>query len=270
LVGNRTDATFTGTANSNATENPLNVGDFFVRQQYLDFLGREPDQQGWLFWTEQLTRCGQDTNCVRQKRIDISAAFFASDEFQQSGNYVYRLYRAALGRQLTYAEFTDDHKKVIGGADLESLRTQFVDDFVRRPEFIAKYENTVLGETFVDAVLQGMLADTQVDLSSQREALIATYHSGGDLNHSRSAVLQAVAERSEFKNAVYNPSFVLMEYFGYLQRDIDQNGFDFWVNVLNNRDAGNYRGMVCSFITSAEYQQRFSPVVIHSNAECAR
>jgi hypothetical protein len=113
-----------------------------------------------------------------------------------------------------------------------------------------------------------MLTDTQVDLSSQREALIATYNNGSDLNHSRSAVLKAVAERSEFKTAVYNPSFVLMEYFGYLQRDLDQNGFDFWVNVLNNRDLGNYRGMVCSFITSAEYQRRFSSVVTHTNAEC--
>ena len=191
-----------------------------------------------------------------------------------SGDYIFRLYRAGLGRQLSYTEFTDDHKKVTGGADLEALRTQFADEFVQRPEFTAKYQNAVLAETFVDALLQGMLADTQVDLSSLREALIASYNNAGNsgtgVNHSRSAVMLAVAERSEFKTAVYNPSFVLMEYFGYLQRDMDRNGFDFWVDVLNNRTPGNYRGMVCSFITSAEYQQRFSPVVTHSNAECGR
>jgi hypothetical protein len=39
--------------------------------------------------------------------------------------------------------------------------------------------------------LQGALADAQVNLSSQREALIAAYNSvgsnGGDMNHCRSA-----------------------------------------------------------------------------------
>ena len=84
--------------------------------------------------------------------------------------------------------------------------------------------------------------DTQVDLSSQRAALIATYNNNSDLDHSRSAVLQAVAEGSEFKTAVYNPSFVLMEYFGYLQRDMDQDGFAFWVNVLNTGDPGTIAG----------------------------
>lgn len=115
-----------------------------------------------------------------------------------------------------------------------------------------------------------MLVDSQVDLSSERATLMAAYNSGGDLNHSRSAVLQAVTENSEFKSAVYNSSFVLMEYFGYLRRDIDQNGFDFWVNVLNNSGLGNYRRMVCSFITSTEYQQRFGSVVSRSNAECGQ
>jgi hypothetical protein len=32
---------------------------------------------------------------------------------------------------------------------------------------------------------------------------------------------------------------------------------------------GNYRGMVCSFITSAEYQNRFSGVVSQSNGDCS-
>jgi len=82
LLSNKTDAVFTATANATQTENPLNVGDFFVRQQYLDFLGREPEQAGWLYWSEQLSSCGLDQNCVRQKRIEISAAFFKSEEFE--------------------------------------------------------------------------------------------------------------------------------------------------------------------------------------------
>jgi hypothetical protein len=63
---------------------------------------------------------------------------------------------------------------------------------------------------------------------------------------------------------------VQMEYFGYLRRDTDADGYRFWLDVLNNRDAGNYRGMVCSFLTSTEYQRRFGTVVTRSNSECGR
>jgi len=66
----------------------------------------------------------------------------------------------------------------------------------------------------------------------------------------------------------YNKAFVLVEYFGYLQRNPDTGGYDFWLNVISNREVGNYRWMVCAFITSTEYQQRFSSVITHSNGEC--
>ena len=85
----------------------------------------------------------------------------------------------------------------------------------------------------------------------------------------RSQVVQDVINIQVFKDREFNPSFVLMEYFGYLRRDVDVGGYNFWLNVLNNREPNNFRGMVCAFITSAEYQQRFSSVTPHSNAECA-
>jgi hypothetical protein len=61
-----------------------------------------------------------------------------------------------------------------------------------------------------------------------------------------------------------------MEYFGYLRRDPEEGGYRFWLNVLNTKEPNNYVGMVCSFITSAEYQARFSSYAAHSNRECAR
>ena len=74
------------------------------------------------------------------------------------------------------------------------------------------------------------------------------------------------------RDANYNAAFVLVGYFGYLHRNPDQHGYDFWVNALNqsgrNGDPADYRGMVCSFITSTEYQRRFSAIVSHSNPEC--
>lgn len=53
----------------------------FVRQQYMDILGREPDGSGWDFWTGEITRCGADSTCVTNKRADVAIAFFFADEF---------------------------------------------------------------------------------------------------------------------------------------------------------------------------------------------
>jgi hypothetical protein len=74
-----------------------------------------------------------------------------------------------------------------------------------------------------------------------------------------------------FIDAEYNRSFVLMEYFGYLRRDPDRGGFDFWLAQVNKfplRNVSIQHAMACSFITSAEYQTRFSSVVTHTNREC--
>ncbi len=109
-----------------------------------------------------------------------------------------------------------------------------------------------------------------VDLFAERATLISRYHAGHSMNESRALVVRELADNASFSSAVYNQSFVLMQYFGYLRRSPDTAGYNFWLNVLNNSDRNNYRGMVCSFITSAEYQRRFSSVVTHSNAECGR
>ena len=51
-----------------------------------------------------------------------------------------------------------------------------------------------------------------------------------------------------------------MEYFGYLRRDPDTSGFNFWLGKLNDFN-GNFIAaeMVKAFISSAEYRQRFGP-----------
>jgi hypothetical protein len=64
---------------------------------------------------------------------------------------------------------------------------------------------------------------------------------------------------------------VATQYFGYLRRDADIGGFLFWLGQVNSaplRDVPKQHAMVCSFITSAEYQERFSPVTNRSNADC--
>jgi subtilisin-like proprotein convertase family protein len=269
LGATKTDAIFTASPDAAPVANAIDTSEFFVRQQYLDFLGREPDQDGFEYWTAKLNQCNGEGGCLQQARIDVSAAFFMSREFEQSGSFVYRLYAGTLGRQLSYAEFAADRQQVVGGANLGANKATFTNAFVGRTEFTQKYQANKTAESFVDALLQ-TLREGGVELAAERSNLITRYNSGGTMNDSRAAVVRDVADNVAFSDAVRNPSFVLMEYFGYLHRDMDQSGYDFWLGVLNNRDPQNYRGMVCSFTTSLEYQRRFGTVITRSNADCSR
>jgi hypothetical protein len=131
---------------------------------------------------------------------------------------------------------------------------------------VNRYRDAVSGEAFVDA----LLATAGMDLSAQRDTLIARYNSGSNQTESRALVIRDLTTLDTVQNANYNSAFVLVEYFGYLHRNPDEQGYNFWLNVLNTSDANNYRGMVCSFITSAEYQHRFSNVVSRNNTECSQ
>jgi serine protease AprX len=261
LTGNVTNADFTANPDATQTSNAIDITEFFVRQHYRDFLNREPDQGGLDYWSAQINPCGADANCISNKRIDVSAAFFASDEFQQTGSYVYDVYAATLGRTLNYGEFLVDRGQVLGGANLNQAKTQFAQDFVQRSEFINRYPAGMTREEFVDAILLTMQQRSGIDPSSLRNGFLSDYDTGG-----RPLVVRHAAEASAFVAAEYNKAYVLMQYYGYLRRDIDPGGYAFWLNILNGGASG--RGMVCSFITSTEYQHRFSQIVTHSNAEC--
>jgi hypothetical protein len=127
----------------------------------------------------------------------------------------------------------------------------------------------------VDAVLSTIKNDLGVDLNAQRNALIGLFNQGG-----RGNVLYRLADdnvqSNPFNNrslidAEYDRAFVTTQYFGYLRRDADIGGLLFWLGQVSSaplRDVSKQHAMVCSFITSTEYQIRFSSVAPHSNAEC--
>src|SRR5678810_342096 len=73
--------------------NPTDDVDFFVRQHYADFLNRQPDPSGLAFWKNEILLCGTDVNCIEVKRINVSAAFYLSTEFQHTGYLAYRTYK---------------------------------------------------------------------------------------------------------------------------------------------------------------------------------
>ena len=88
--------------------NIIDVAQPFVRQQYFDFLNREPDAAGLDFWTNQITSCGSDQQCIEIRRINVSAAFFLSIEFQKTGMLAYLTERAATGTLPRYGSFMRD------------------------------------------------------------------------------------------------------------------------------------------------------------------
>ncbi len=268
-LGERTEAVFTGLQTVDLV-NPLDTPEYFVRQQYLDLLGREPEEEGFNYWSNRIRECGTDVRCVSARRRDVAAAFFIEREYQQTGSFIHGLYKGALGRQPAYAEFSVDRTQITEGPTLEALKQAFAEGFVQRAEFVARYQAHASGASFVDALLANISQSSGVDLRGQRDDLINAYNAGTDQFESRAAVLRAATDAPQFKAAEYNASFVLNEYFGYLRRDPDPGGFRFWLDVLNNREPGNFRGMVCAFINSAEYQLRFSSVVSRNDHECSR
>jgi subtilisin family serine protease len=287
-----------------ATVNPADNVNFFVSQHYRDFLNREPDTGGLTFWTERIAGnasnnpppCApNDAACVNERRIGVSDAFFVELEYQQTGSFVFRMYRGAFGNSQpfpnprpdpgfpgedlklpSYQVFAADRALVIGGSNLAQLQLDYANAFVQRPSFIAKYPlSLATADQFVDAVLATVNNDIHVDLSSQRAGLITLYNSGG-----RGAVMYRLADDNvntnpinnrSFIDAEYNRAFVFGEYSGYLRRNADIPGFMFWLGQVNAgplRDLTKQHAMVCSFITSTEYQQRFSAIVSHNNTEC--
>lgn len=241
--------------------NQINDAQFFVRQHYLDFLNRNPDSAGLNYWTGQITQCADNDPCIKAQRITVSAAFFIEQEFQDTGSYVYRFYKASYARRPTNAEFVADRAMVVGGSNLEAKKDAFANDWVGRAAFQQVYPTAFTNEQFVNKLFDSAAL---TPFTNERQQLIADMNAG----KTRARVVRDVIEITDFKTREYNPSFVLMQYFGYLRRNPDQAGYDFWLNTLNNRAPNNYRGMVCAFITSREYQERFGPQLRRTNADC--
>jgi uncharacterized protein (TIGR03118 family) len=412
------------------TTNRIDEAQFFVRQQYLDFLNREPDAGGLSFWTNIITACGADANCIAARRVQVSAAFFLSIEFQQTGLLALLANQAAFGSRPLYGQFMRDSQAlnrdfIFGtpGSDaiLEANKQQYFNDFVNRPEFVTKYPSTLTNEQYVDNLLASAgLSPSQVrlfvvnltnsqevppttptasgggprpasfgtarlqfnsaqtsmtftssvnnidftgaqtpadtndnlavahihagaavtpavngpvvwgffgtpfndnnpndqvvipftggavggivngkwdapegngttlaaQLSNLREGrAYVNFHTvqfpGGEIRgnipaasalrdslvaglngatETRATVLRKVAEAEELRVREFNAAFVLMEYFGYLRRDPDTAGFNFWLNKLNSFNGDFVQAqMVEAFITSLEYRQRFGP-----------
>jgi CSLREA domain-containing protein len=272
--------------------NPIDNARRFVQQHYHDFLNRDPldDPSGWDFWTNEITQCGSDAQCLQVKRINVSAAFYLSIEFQETGYLVERLYKAAYGdatgtstlgsmHQLSvpivrFNEFLPDSQEigrglVVGQTGwqqvLENNKVAFTQAFVQRSRFTAAFPTSLTPAQFVDM----LFANAGVTpTTGERDAAINEF--GGAAissdNPSRARALRRVAENSTLSQTEKNRAFVLMQYFGYLRRnpndpqDTNYTGYDFWLTKLNEFNGDFIRAeMVKAFLDSTEYRARFGP-----------
>ena len=291
FLGDPAVATVTITDNDLANgPNPIDTAGQFVRTQYLDFLNREPDQSGFDFWTNQITSCGFDQACIQQRRINVSAAFFLSIEFQQTGYLVERIYKSAFGDSIVESPIGGSHLLaapivrindfaratqqvqeglIVGYSGWETLlennKQAFALDFVQDPVFLYQYPTGMPPAQFVDR----LFANAGFTPSARdRNTAIAEF--GGMTNVSdgaaRARALRDIAENAILISQEFNRAFVLMEYFGYLRRepndllDPGYSGYDFWLTKLNQFN-GDYQKaeMVKAFISSGEYRNRFGP-----------
>jgi CHRD domain/Calx-beta domain/Domain of unknown function (DUF4214) len=246
--------------------NPIDEASYFVRQNYLDFLNRNPDGPGLSYWTGQITSCGVAAACIGNRRIDVSAAFFFAQEFQNKDFFVYRVRKASYGQLPKFSQFTQDRTQIPSGsaADMKA----FTEMFVQNGEFLGFYPASQDASAFIDKLLATVLSGSGIDLSAKKPDLLNEYGLEATQTASRARVLRRLVGYQEFIDAEFNRGFVAAEYYGYLRRTPDSGGFNFWLGVLNSMP-GNFRSMVCSFITSSEYQNRFGPFVTRNNAECA-
>jgi predicted outer membrane repeat protein len=258
-LGNQTEAAFTATPLA-TTINPLDTAEYFVRQHYLDFLGREPEEAGFNFWSDRILGCGGDAACVEVERINVSAAYFLSIEFQETGGLVDGLYRASFDRAPQYAEFMPDAaaiaKDIVVGRtgweqQLAANKQAFLEAFVGRAAF-----QSVYGGLSNDQYVDQLLTHTHTTWTQGERAELVNGLASGTLT--RAGVLGQIAKDQRFIAAKRNEAFVMMEYFGYLRRDPDADGYQFWLNKLNQFN-GNFdqAEMVKAFIVSIEYRQRF-------------
>jgi len=297
LLSNPTVGTVLGTATATITIfddigtigiNPVDSSAFFVRQNYIDFLNREPDQLGFDFWTNQISACGNDASCVALVRVNVSAAFFLSIEFQQTGYLVERMYKLAYGDAkgtsviggshslpvpiVRLNEFLQDTQRIGRGVVvnqtgwetvLENNKQAYALEFVQTSRFTNEFPSTMSPADFVDKLDRNA---GNVLSPSERQTVLNLFAGETDSGDAtaRARAMRRIADDENLYNAEFNRAFVLSQYFGFLRRnpndapDADYTGYDFWLGKLNQFN-GYYIAaeMVKAFIGSDEYRHRF-------------
>ena len=282
-----------------AANTPITIDDcdFFIQQQYIDFLKRFPEagadgQHGtaddpMVFYLDIINKCAPtDAECIRFIRGLVSTNFFRSPEFQRKGNYVMYLYMVSIGQRPVdaselaakndpalndrpnYPEFMADLASISTPNDdpalTETLKNNLANNWMTRPQIVGIY-GSLNGAQFVQKLR---------DVSGVNPAGSAGWAADIDAStKTKAQVLRLFAESPEVDAKFNKQSFVTMEYFGYLRRkpedchdpanwggtDPNQCGFIFHNRrfLLSTDEPFIQNVIVRGFIESPEYRGRF-------------
>lgn len=193
-------------------------------------------------------------------RVDRDPAGILN-EFASIAYELYRLYKVAYARMPLYQEFISDLRQL--GREVypgnsgwpERLRANeqvLCDEWIRRPDFRKRYDNTSPAE-FVGA----LLANAGLPPNRDRSDLVAALTQGRE---TRASILQRVSTDPRLFSREYNAAYVLSHYFGFLKRNPDQKpdrdltGYKFWRQQLDR--TRDYRGITRAFLESDEYKRQ--------------
>ena len=252
--------------------NPVFSSPFFIRQQYLDFLSREPDAPGFNAYLNLLNNCPDVNNLdpnapsAACDRITVSAAFFGSPEFRLKGFYVFTFYQVAFnGRLPVYADIVSDMRAVTGRTSAETFqkRAAFATNFTQRADFKAAFDAKTDAEYVAALLARYNLTQITTPDPANPEGTQTVTLSAAQLTSqltagtlTRAQVLRAIVQSNEVSNAEFNRAFVGMQYYGYLRRTPDTPGYNAWLNYLTAHP-DDFRTMVNGFMNSQEYRLRF-------------
>jgi hypothetical protein len=232
-------------------------------------------------------------DCAQRKRANTSAAFFLSREFQNTGSFVVRVYWGTLGKlpntqcpsvpsglpgqcRPLYTDYIADMRQVANGIVvndqldpnvINANKQAFVSQFVNTVAFKAKYDG-LSNQAFVDT----LFTTTGINASAADRTALVNELNAGAPNAKASVVFKVVDGTTiqtggalvfnttygeAFYNKEFDDAFVFMEYIGYLRRNPDQAGYDFWLGKLKQYGNWSDAEMVLAFIRSPEYRNRF-------------
>jgi hypothetical protein len=131
------------------TPSPIDEPEFFVRQLYRDFAGKEPELEVLMSQIERIRNCRiDDETCARPQ---VALNVFLATSFHQRGFFILRMYEAGLGRTPRYEEFmdamrrfSDDGKMLAEFAQLNNLDEQSLREQVESDELVRKLGNRSL------------------------------------------------------------------------------------------------------------------------------
>ena len=227
--------------------NPIDASPFYVRQQYLDLLGREPGAAELNEQIAAIEQCRDNEQCRAERRADVADSLLRSDEMRATGFFLYRLFAATLDRRPTTEEFAAGMTQLRAGGGQMAV----VNQLMSQDEWRRRYSPQASQAAYVERLFRS----AQVQPTAAERAALVNNLDGGKMTRAEAAM--QVADHPAVLKREADGAYVVLQYFGFLRRGPEPDGFQAWLRVLRNDPQGHLK-VITGLLTSAEYRSRFA------------